>query len=240
MGWLLVSVQFGMAAGMWKGTAQRIAVGYGAIALFVGILPYGALHEGVQMPLDVRLLVLGNLPVLAVAYWLGTTERVGRARWLIVGGLATYVLFLLLLVVLFLLLLVGLPGVSAMEPVSPRVWGGLMLNLILSVSGIVLSFPIGVPLAERVGRPRSLIVGGLLTYVLFLLLLTGLPGVSAMESVSPKVWGEGPDAQPDTVGVGHRTVLPHRCGTGARAAQQPAGREANVRGVHRDIPGASR
>ena len=169
VGWLMVSVLFGLAAGMWKGAAERIAMGYGVVALVAGLLPYGMLHEGVNMPLDVRLLVLGNLPVLAVSYWLGTTEKVGRPRWLIVGGLVAYVLFLLLLV--------GLPGVSAMEPVSPRVWGGLMLNLILSVSGIVLSLPIGVALA--LGRRSNLPVVKLMC-VAFIEIFRGVPLITLL------------------------------------------------------------
>ena len=169
VGWLMVSVLFGLAAGMWRGAAERIAIGWGAAALLVGLLPYGMLHEGVNMPLDIRLLVLGNLAVLAVSYWLGTTEAVGRPRCLIVGGLAAYVLFLLLLV--------GLPGVSAMEPVSPRVWGGLMLNLILSVSGIVLSFPIGVALA--LGRRSNLPVLKLLC-VVFIEVFRGVPLITLL------------------------------------------------------------
>ena len=166
-GWLMVSVLFGLAAGMWRGAAERIAIGYGAVALVAGLVPYGVLHEGVNMPLDIRLLVLGNLPVLAVSFWLGTTETVGRPRWLVVGGLVAYALSLLLLV--------GLPGV--MEPVSPRLWGGLMLNLILSVSGIVLSFPIGVALA--LGRRSNLPVVKLLC-VMFIEVLRGVPLITLL------------------------------------------------------------
>ena len=169
VGWLLVSVLFGLAAGMWRGAAERIAIGHGVVALVAGILPYGMLHEGVNMPLDIRLMVLGNLPVLAIAYWLGTTEQVGRPRWLIVGGLAAYVFFLFLLV--------GLPGVSAMEPVSPRVWGGLMLNLILSVSGIVVSLPIGVALA--LGRRSNLPVVKLIC-VVFIEVFRGVPLITLL------------------------------------------------------------
>ena len=169
VGLLMVSVLFGMAAGMWKGAAQRISIGYGAIVLLAGILPYGALHEGVEMPLDVRLLVLGNLPVLAAGYWLGTTGTVGQPRWLVVGGLVTYFLFLLLLL--------GLPGVKGLEPVSPTVWEGLMLNLILSVSGIVLSFPIGVALA--LGRRSNLPVVKLLC-VVFIEVFRGVPLITLL------------------------------------------------------------
>ena len=181
VGWLMVSVLFGLAAGMWRGAAERIGIGYGVIALVAGLLPYGMMHEGVNMPLDIRLLVLGNLPVLAVSYWLGTTETVGRPRWLIVGGLLAYVLTLLLLTglpgVKSLPLLAELPGVGAMEAVSPRLWGGLMLNLILSVSGIVLSFPIGVALA--LGRRSNLPVVKLLCIV-FIEVFRGVPLITLL------------------------------------------------------------
>ena len=181
VGWLMVSVPFGLAAGMWRGAAERIAIGYGVIALVAGLLPYGMMHEGVNMPLDIRLLVLGNLPVLAVSYWLGTTEAVGQPRWLIVGGLLAYVLSLLLLTglpgVKSLPLLADLPGVSAMEAVSPRLWGGLMLNLILSVSGIVLSFPIGVALA--LGRRSDLPVVKLMC-VVFIEMFRGVPLITLL------------------------------------------------------------
>ena len=202
VGWLMVSVLFGLAAGMWKGAAERIAIGYGAVVLVGGLVPYGMLHEGVNMPLDIRLLVLGNLPVLAVSYWLGTAERGGLARWLIVAALGVYALSLLVLaglsgaglvesssqrvwVVWVLNLILSASGV--VEPFSQSVWVVWVLNLILSASGIALSFPVAIPLARKVGRPRWLVVGGLVAYALFLLLLIGLPGV--MEPVSPRVWG---------------------------------------------------
>ena len=169
-GLLLVSVMFGMAAGMWRGAALRIAAGYGAIVLVCGLLPYTAFHESVVMPASVRLLILGNMPAMAVGYALGLFPPTGRTRWFILGGLATYVLFLLLLA--------GLPGVpGGMEGVSPRLWGGLMLNLILSVSGIVLSFPIGVALA--LGRRSDLPVVKLVC-VVFIEVFRGVPLITLL------------------------------------------------------------
>ena len=168
-GWLLVSVLFGLAAGMWRGTALKIAVGYGVVALVLGVLPYSLLHEEVVMPLWVRLLILGNLPVLAIGYGLGVFRPTGQPRWLVLGGLAVYVLFLVLLS--------GLPGVPGMEEVSPRLWGGLMLNLILSVSGIVLSFPIGVALA--LGRRSNLPVVKALC-VVFIEVFRGVPLITLL------------------------------------------------------------
>jgi general L-amino acid transport system permease protein len=47
----------------------------------------------------------------------------------------------------FPLIVVILQGVGGMETVSTNRWGGLLLTIILSVAGIVISFPIGVMLA---------------------------------------------------------------------------------------------
>ncbi len=51
-------------------------------------------------------------------------------------------------------LLYGFGEARPLPTVSPRVWGGLLLTITLSVVGILLSFPIGVALA--VGRRSSL------------------------------------------------------------------------------------
>lgn len=179
VGWLMTSVLFGLAGGMWRGAAERIAIGYGAIPLVVGLLPYGMMHEGVNMPLDIRLLVLGNLPVLAVSYWLGKTERGEWPRRLLAAALAVYAMCLLVLA--------GLSMVGLADPFSESTWVGWVLNLVLSASAVAVSFPIALPLARKVGRPRSIVIGGLLAYFLTLFLLAGLPGL--MEPVSPRVWG---------------------------------------------------
>ena len=97
------------------------------------------------MGLDVRLLLVANLPALAVGWGLARYTPLGTARrTAILGGSA----FLLALV-----LLRGLPGVPGLQPVSVIYWGGLMLNLLLAVSGIMFSLPIGIALAlGRRGR----------------------------------------------------------------------------------------
>ena len=169
VGLLFVSMLFGMAGGLWHGAAIRIAAGYAAIVLVLGLLPYGAFHEGVVMPVGVRLLMLGNLPAVAAGYGLGIFRPTARTLWFVAAGLATYVLFLLLLT--------GLPGVPGMDAVSPRLWGGLMLNLLLSVSGIVLSFPIGVGLA--LGRRSDLPVLKLVC-VVFIEVFRGVPLITLL------------------------------------------------------------
>ena len=169
-GWLLVSLLWGMGAGIWRGgSAYRITIAYGLFSLVVGLLPYGLFHPDVVMPWWVRLFILVNLPVLAAGFGLGCNRTTGRAGWFVLGGLAAYLLFLLLLS--------GLPGVPGMEQVSPRQWGGLMLNLTLALFGIVLSFPIGMLLA--LGRRSGLPVAKLLC-VGFIEIFRGVPLITLL------------------------------------------------------------
>ena len=169
-GWLLVSVLWGMGAGIWRGAAaRRVTGGYALAALALGLLPYALFHQDVAMPWWVRLLILGNLPALAAGFSLGIFRLTGHPRWFILGGFSVYLLFLLLLS--------GLPGVPGMEQVSPRQWGGLMLNLTLAVFGIVLSFPIGMILA--LGRRSGLPVVRLLC-VVFIEVWRGVPLITLL------------------------------------------------------------
>ena len=169
-GWLLVSALWGMGAGMWRGgSAYRVTIGYGLLSLALGLLPYSLLHQDVVMPWWVRLLILGNLPALATGFGLGLLRATGQPRWFVLGGLITYLLFLLLLS--------GLPGVPGMEQVSPRQWGGLMLNLTLSAFGIVLSFPMGMVLA--LGRRSELPVVRFLC-VGFIEIFRGVPLITLL------------------------------------------------------------
>ena len=168
-GWLLVSILFGMAAAMWGGAARRIAIGYGAVAVVLGVLPYGLFHEGVVMPWWVRAFILGNLLTLGIGYLLGMNPKIARPRNFVIGGIAIYVLLLLLLT--------GIPGIPGMEEVAPRKWGGLMLNLILAVSGIFFAFPIGILLA--LGRRSNLPVVKVLC-VVFIEVFRGVPLITLL------------------------------------------------------------
>jgi general L-amino acid transport system permease protein len=169
VGWLLVSVLFGMAAAMWGGAARRIAIGYGAVAVLLGVLPYGLFHDGVIMPWWVRGLILANMLTMAVGFGLGKYPRTATPRTFVLGSIAVYVLLLLILN--------GIPGIPGMEEVAPRKWGGLMLNLILAVSGICFAFPIGVLLA--LGRRSQLPVVKVLC-VVFIEVFRGVPLITLL------------------------------------------------------------
>ena len=140
---LLVSALLGMAWGVaGAGAVRRMAILVVAVIALFAFLPYGFDRMG----MDVRLLLLAN-PVMLLAGWaIARHTPLGTPKWIAILSVAAFLLTLLLLM--------GLPGVPGLQPVDVRDWGGLTLNLILAVAGIVLSLPAGIALA--LGRRSNL------------------------------------------------------------------------------------
>ncbi len=156
--------------GMWWGLAgsslgRGIATLVAAAAAAFAFLPY-SLEE---MGIDVRLLLLANLPALAVGWVLAHYTPLGSTRWVAILAIGAFVLTLVLLH--------GLPGAPGLQPVTVIYWGGLMLNLILAVGGITLSLPIGIALA--LGRRSRLPVVKLLC-VVFIEVFRGVPLITLL------------------------------------------------------------
>ncbi len=152
---MLVTMLFGMAwvvAG--GGLTKRIAIGVVVILAAFSLLPYSL----DKMGMDVRLLLLANIPALAVGWVLARYTPLGTARWLAILSVVTFLITLVLLR--------GVPGVPGLQPVSVIHWGGLMLNLLLAVAGIAISFPIGVALALGRRSNLSLPTGILLSWLI--------------------------------------------------------------------------
>ena len=165
-GLLLVTVLLGMA---WQaaggGFTKRVALGLGGIAAAFAFLPY----DLDQMGLDVRLLLLANLPALAAGWMLARYTRLGAGSWIAVLSVIGFVLTLVMLR--------GIPGVPLLQPVSVIYWGGLMLNLLLAIAGMGLSFPIGIMLA--LGRRSHLQILKLLC-VVFIETFRGVPLITLL------------------------------------------------------------
>ena len=163
---LMVTMLLGMAWGLaGGGTTKRIAIVVAIALAAFAFLPYGLDRMG----LDVRLLLLANLPALAAGWAIARYTPLGTPRWIAVVGVAVFVLTVLLLR--------GVSGIPGMEPVSVIYWGGLMLNLLLAVAGIVLSLPIGIALA--LGRRSQLPVVKLLC-VVFIEVFRGVPLITLL------------------------------------------------------------
>ena len=163
---LLITVLLGMG---WEvaggGLTKRIALLVGGVAAAFAFLPYGLDRMG----LDVRLLLLANLPSLGLGWALARYSRLGTAPWIAILSVIAFLVTLLLLR--------GIPGVPLLQPVSVLFWGGMMLNLLLAVAGIGLSFPIGIALA--LGRRSRLQVLKLLC-IAFIETFRGVPLITLL------------------------------------------------------------
>ena len=158
----LLGMAWGVAGG---GLTKRIAIGVAVALAAFALLPYSLESMG----MDVRLLLLANLPALGIGWALARYTPLGTARWI---GIAAVVAFLLTV-----FLLRGLEGVPGLQPVSVIYWGGLMVNLLLAVVGIVISLPIGIALA--LGRRSRLPVVKLLC-VVFIEVFRGVPLITLL------------------------------------------------------------
>ena len=163
---MLVTMLLGMAwvvAG--GGLTKRFAIGIVGVLAAFSLLPYSLDTMG----MDVRLLLLANIPALAVGWALARYTPLGSTRRLAILAVGVFGVTLVLLR--------GVEGVPGLQPVSVIHWGGLMLNLILAVAGIAISFPIGVALA--LGRRGNLPVVKLLC-VAFIEIFRGVPLITLL------------------------------------------------------------
>ncbi len=163
---MLVVALLGMAWGMTRDdVARNVALVVGIAAAAFAFLPYGLDKMGI----DVRLLLLANLPALAIGYGLARYTPLGTGMRVSIAGVVIFVLTLLLLR--------GFSWMPGLQPVSVIYWGGLMINLILAVAGITLSLPIGIALA--LGRRSRLPVVKILC-VGFIEIFRGVPLITLL------------------------------------------------------------
>jgi general L-amino acid transport system permease protein len=132
--------------------------------LLVAVLPVSLETIGITA----RVFMLANIPVVLGGFALGLT-RVGRARWVLLIGLVSFVTILLLLR--------GFEGAERIPLVQTTRWGGLMLNLLIAAVGIVASFPLGVLLA--LGRRSQLPVVKVFS-TLFIEIVRGVPLITIL------------------------------------------------------------
>jgi len=135
---VLLAFLAGNSLAIWGRGSRRIALFLGLIPILLALLPFG---------LEERVWILGLSIFGAVGWWLGRTASVATRRIVLVGWVIWPFIFILLL-----------RGLSAGEGwlamVPPNLWGGLLLTFLLTVVGIVFSFPLGVLLA--LGRRSTL------------------------------------------------------------------------------------
>jgi general L-amino acid transport system permease protein len=164
----MVALLLGLSAGAWRGIVRGIAVGFIGIMIVLGLLAFllPPPVEG-QVALPAWALLLGSAAVTGGTYFLG---RAGgeRLRWPLL------IAWFLLYPVVVLIIRGGFAGLTL---VNTNLWGGLLLTLLLSITGIVLSFPLGVLLA--LGR-RSAFPVIKIFCVVYIELIRGVPLVTVL------------------------------------------------------------
>lgn len=156
------------------------------LALLVGLL-WGVYVKGRS---SVGFFLIA-LPILGMLVTLGSSVWVNYVAML-VAGLAGYMLarwrpkllarpaFILTMLYfpIVILLIRGVGGDTSILPgIGTNLWGGLMLSLLISVVGIVFSFPIGVLLA--LGRQSELPAARLLS-ILYIEVIRGVPLITLL------------------------------------------------------------
>ncbi len=137
----LLALLVGLSWGVWGRPARTFAIILGSAALVFAVLPFS---PTVRLSWLAVLLVL--IAALAVAGRLPAGLRARLRSWLIAGWAA--------LLPVTIVLVAGVGRTSILPAVTPRLWGGLLLTLMLTIIGNTLAFPLGVLLA--LGRRSSL------------------------------------------------------------------------------------
>jgi general L-amino acid transport system permease protein len=131
----------GVSWGKWNGLLRSISIAAGVFFAVMALLPISHPELTISMRLSLGL----NVVWIFLGYLIGRMEFI-KPRYIVIGWA--------LAPVLTILLLSGFEGSTALPSVATTLWGGLLVTFLLSIGGILLSFPIGVALA--LGRRSSL------------------------------------------------------------------------------------
>jgi len=131
----------GISWGKWNGLLKSISI---AAAIFFGVMALLPVTHS-QLTISIRFYLGSNIFWIFLGFLIGRAKFTKRSFIIIGWALAP---------VLTIVLLSGFENSNALPNVATTLWGGLLVTFLLSVGGILLSFPIGVALA--LGRRSSL------------------------------------------------------------------------------------
>jgi general L-amino acid transport system permease protein len=162
----LVFLLLGLSSGVWGGIVRMVTFGAAAISAGLGVVSFTFpdLPGQTSLPGWLFLFLCAGLLIGSDQLALRLRDRI---RWpLIIAWLLSYPAAIVIL-----------RGGFGLPVVETKLWGGLMLTLLLAISGIVLSFPLGVLLA--LGRRSTLPVIRMFC-VLYIELIRGVPLVTVL------------------------------------------------------------
>lgn len=135
---VLLSILSGSALAIWGRSSKVIAIGLAATPIMLAFIPGPMVHKYWMV----------GMTVAGIAGWFLASANTTKARSFIYTGV----------IIWFPVSLLLLSGFSENNPILPSIgtnlWGGLLLTMLLTMSGIVVSFPLGVLLA--LGRRSDL------------------------------------------------------------------------------------
>jgi general L-amino acid transport system permease protein len=158
---VLLAFLIGISWGIWGGMQRGGAVAFGALPFILAIITS-------DEPSRIALAITGIAGVVGYALnwrWGAALRRVSIIGWV------------LYIPILFVLVSGSGADDSLLPSVPTNLWGGLLLTLLLTVVGIVFSFPLGVVLA--LGRQSKLPVINWLC-VVYIELIRGVPFISVL------------------------------------------------------------
>ena len=138
----MIALLLGLSGGLWRGIPLALAAGFALLILLLGLIALTLPPDQVAPLVPTTLFLFGSTGLVALG--VAVAWRLGNLlRWpLVVAWILLYPVAILIL------------RGDATTVIETSLWGGLMLTLILAVSGIVLSFPLGILLA--LGRRSNL------------------------------------------------------------------------------------
>ncbi len=157
----LLAAVIGFTWAAWVKTKEKTAYVLLAIPVFLALLPF---------TINIRLMILALDLFGLLGFALGRGSNPKIKNWSIAS--------LLLYFPVGILIIRGFTAEEGFMPVvSPDLWGGLMLTILLAVIGIIFSFPIGVSLA--LGRQSKLPIVSWIC-ITFIELVRGVPLITIL------------------------------------------------------------
>ncbi|NJN17561.1 MAG: amino acid ABC transporter permease [Oscillochloris sp.] len=161
----LVAVLTGLSGGIWRGIPQALALSLGIALTVIGLLSFGFPNSATG-GLPGWAFLFGSAICVGIGYAVGRGVGI-RLRWpVLIGWLLLYPIAIIFI-----------RGFGPLPIVNTDLWGGLMLTMILAISGIVLSFPLGVLLALGRRSKLPVIKGFCIAYIE---LIRGVPLVTVL------------------------------------------------------------
>lgn len=160
----LISFLMGVSWGVWRGLIESFAITLGALLGIAALIPI----QMEKITLTMRGFMLFCVILIFVGFIIARRLKLNSRT-------ITYAWFFASIVIL--VILHGFEGFDFLPVVPTSLWGGLMVTMLLSVGGIVLSFPIGVLLA--LGRRSTLpVVKGF--SIFFIETIRGVPLITIL------------------------------------------------------------